>query len=48
MRCLLLPLLLAQDTGQHEPRVYESMVVPYAATGVPDWAPSEERPRHVP
>jgi hypothetical protein len=47
MRCLLLPLLFVQDGGQDEPRVYESMIVPYASTGEPDWAPSAERPRHV-
>ena len=42
---LLLPLVCAE--AQDEPRVYESMIVPYASSGLPDWAPSEERPRHV-
>lgn len=44
---LLAPLLLLQDSGQEESRVYESMIVPYASNGVEDWAPTEERPRHV-
>lgn len=44
---LLAPLLLLQDSGQEESRVYESMILPYASNGVEDWTPSDERPRHV-
>ncbi len=47
MRWLLLCPLLLADPGQDEPRTYESMIVPYASNGEPDWAPSEDRPRHV-
>lgn len=42
---LLLPLACAHV--QDEPRVYESMIVPYASGGLPDWAASEERERFV-
>lgn len=42
---LVLPLFLVQ--GQDESPVYESMIVPYASNGSPDWAPSATRSRHV-
>ncbi len=44
---ILIPALLALTSTEDDKRVYETMIVPYAATGVADWAPTKAKPRHV-